>query len=314
GGEGGEVETGARRVQGRLDPVHQPQGVHHEFEGQLVRRHRLPAGAPVPVPGQVIGGGAGLAGAQDAALPGAGDLAVGAGADAEVVAKAPVVEVVAGLVPRPGPGGHLVGAKAGGGQVFLPGILDGPQHLLVRQGRGAFVEDGIGLDGELVPGQVGGVEIAGEAQVRQGLVGGLPRQAVHQVEVEVGEAGGAGGVDGGDGGGAVVYAAQLVQLAVVETLHADGQAVDPGGAVAGETPPLQGAGVGLEGDLDVRVKADQPLRAVEDGGDAPGGEQAGGAAADENGGEAPALDVVELGGEVRQQRPQIGLLGNLAAG
>ena len=86
-------------------------------------------------------------------------------------------------------------------------------------------------------------------EVGQGACDILPRQGEHQIEVDALKARFFGDGDGADGFVAVVDAAEGVQLRRVETLHADGQAIDASGAVVGEFGLFEGARVGLQGDF-----------------------------------------------------------------
>src|SRR5690606_18366370 len=140
---------------------------------------------------------------------------------------------------------------------------------------------------------------------------GLPREAVHQIQVEILESRGAGAAGSGNRGGAVVDAAQGLQVAVGKALNADGQAVDPGLAEAAKPVLLEGARVGLQGDFDVAGKAYAPLGVVEDGGDGAGGKQAGGAAADKDGGQPPALRQLQILVQVGHKGVHIGVLRQL---
>ncbi|MFV0276450.1 MAG: hypothetical protein ACK5HY_04600 [Parahaliea sp.] len=133
-------------------------------------------------------------------------------------------------------------------QQGLPALLEVGQRVFHRQHWRPLVEYGVGLDGELVPAQVGRLIAQSDAQI---LAGGLctlslrapslcvlalcaaARQAVHQVDIEALETRGAHGVED-------------AQLFVVKGLYAQRQAVDTGGAKAGEFFRLGAAGAGLQ--------------------------------------------------------------------
>src|SRR5690606_41133074 len=104
---------------------------------------------------------------------------------------------------------------------------------------------------------------------------------MHQVEVEVVETGGARHVGSADGLVAIVDAPQRLELVLLEALHADGQAIDAEAAIAPELGLLEGAGVGFQGDFDVRRERDTPLYALKQPGEGAVGKQAGCAATEE---------------------------------
>src|SRR5699024_11082595 len=94
----------------------QAQPVEEVFKGQLGFGRRLELGKNADeVKDAQIGARGGLAaGAHNVTLGRQGELAVGAGDDADVVAKAPVVEVVNTFAARTGSGGNFVVMKAVG--------------------------------------------------------------------------------------------------------------------------------------------------------------------------------------------------------
>ncbi len=188
---------------------------------------------------------------------------MGAGADAEEVAEAPVVQVVPGAQAVAGVGGGLVLAVAVLVEQGLAGFLDVPEDVVLGQLRRLAPEHRVRLHGQLVPGEVRGGQGEGLAQVGQGVVEALPGQAVHQVEVEVVEAGLARHVGGAHCLGAVVDAPQGLQLVGLEALHADGQAIDAEAPVVGELDLFEGAGIGFQGDLDAVGEADPALDAFQ---------------------------------------------------
>ncbi len=129
----------------------------------------------------------GLGGAQDAPVA-EGHLAVRAAADPQIVAEAPVVEVVLALVARFGIGRSFILLIAGGAQQLVAAFEDIPQRVVVRQNRRARAEQGVRLDGQLIPRQVRRIESDSLAQIVQRLFQRLIRQAVHQIEVAAAQA------------------------------------------------------------------------------------------------------------------------------
>src|SRR2546427_13261190 len=81
-------------------------------------------------------------------------LAVGARADAEVIAEAPVVEIVAAFAPRPRPSRGLVVDVAALGERRSDRILHPRRRILLRQLRRVAVEKRVRLDREMVERQV----------------------------------------------------------------------------------------------------------------------------------------------------------------
>src|SRR5690606_5760323 len=134
----------------------------------------LPRGDGVVAADRLVGTGGGHPGGRMLVLPapqdrlfGAqGDLAVGAGTDAEVVAVAPVVEVVRALPSGAGVGAGLVVAVPGTGEQGLAMLLDVPGQVVVRNAlRRPGVEHGVGFQGELVMADVRRLQGEGALQV-----------------------------------------------------------------------------------------------------------------------------------------------------
>ncbi len=105
--------------------------------------------------------------------------------------------------------------------------------------------------GQDVAGQVVGSEGQGLCQVRLPGRDGLPGQAVDQVDPQVVESGPAGHRDRFAGLGGGVNPAQKPELAVVEGLHPQVDAIDARPAVSRQRRRVHRAGVGFQGHLDV---------------------------------------------------------------
>src|SRR5690606_23476501 len=125
GRDGSKKLAGPFRIPGTGHAIDQAQGVHQEVEGNLLGAEELVAGAVGLVRIQVILWLAGLPVALDAAV-GMGELAMGAGTDADEIAVLPVVEIMPGAAVIPGVGGDLVLGITGLGQARLAGFLDVP--------------------------------------------------------------------------------------------------------------------------------------------------------------------------------------------
>jgi len=156
---------------------------------------------------------------------------------------------------------------------------------------------------------VGGIQRQRGADIFQCLLQRLPRQAEHQIQVEIVETGCLCHFGGADGFLAAVDASQRLQVPVVEALRADGQAVDTGLAEASELAAFRRAGIGFEGDFRLRGQGQPRGDAFQQGGDGFGAEQAGCAAADEHGLHGAPRGLWQILVEVGQQRLDIGLLG-----
>ncbi|MPN31035.1 hypothetical protein SDC9_178506 [bioreactor metagenome] len=151
----------------------------------------------------------------------------------------------------------------------------------------------------------------GRVQVGPGLVQGLTGQAVHQVQVEAFEVAG-GQLDGGPGLVIVVDAPQRLEVARVEALDAQGQSRHPGGGEGGELAGLGGARIGLQGDLGPRSQGQSRPHRAEQALQGGTGEQAGGAAADEDGTHRPPPHQGQGRFQVGDQGIHIGVFGNRA--
>ena len=152
--DGGQRLRRARLEQGRREAVGEAQGVHQELEGQLAGGdralflHRL-AGADL---GQV---GVGVLPAHLAQHPVMQrQLGMGAGADPQVVAEMPVVQVVAALLAGPGEGRGLVVGVAGRRQPLLDCLLHVGAQVAFGQLRRKGGEVGVRLERQLVAGEV----------------------------------------------------------------------------------------------------------------------------------------------------------------
>ena len=135
-------------------PSVEAQRVQHELEADVVARHRggPPAAARRRRPARGTAAAACSAPAHDAV--GERQLGVRAGADAEVVAELPVVEVVPALAPGLRVRRGLVVHVAGGGERRVDRVLDVGRRVLVGQRRRMAVEQRVGLERQLVERQV----------------------------------------------------------------------------------------------------------------------------------------------------------------
>ena len=136
--------------------------------------------------GQVLGGMLDLPPAQHRLRCAQREFAVRAGADAEVIAEAPVIEVVRRLPPGLGVGRDFVMLEARRRDPRLAGLLDVP--ALVEAGnalRRARGEHRVGFERELVVRQVRRLQRERALDVVHRHLQRLLGQRVHQVEVDV---------------------------------------------------------------------------------------------------------------------------------
>ena len=113
------------------------------------------------------------------------------------------------------------------------------------------MERGAGFDGQLIDGKVPG--LLGQRLGQFGAPGArfLAGPRGDQIEGPARKIR-ARDLEGGQRLGGAVLAAEEGERGVVERLDAEGNPVDPGPAVGGETPGLDRARVGFEGDLGFR--------------------------------------------------------------
>src|SRR6185312_10742541 len=104
------------------------------------------------------------------------ELAVRAGADAEVVAEAPVVLIVHAAATRPGIGRDLVLGVAGSSQAVLAGRLHCPGLVVIWQRWRTTRKHGVGFEGQLVVRDVLGRQRDGLPHVFERTLQGLRRQ------------------------------------------------------------------------------------------------------------------------------------------
>ena len=112
------------------------------------------------------------------------------------------------------------------------------------------VEGGARLVGQMVSRKMGDAEAKGHVEVACPGFRGLVREAVDEVDADVGEARLEAAADGPDGTLGVVATAEAAEVGVVEALHAEADAAD--GELGVELAEVIGGevvGVGLQGDL-----------------------------------------------------------------
>ena len=243
-------QTGAFGKQRQVETVDEAKRVHHEFEGQTVGGDRV----------LLLNGGAVerlfrvLARLLVAHLPqdalGERQLAVCPGTDAQIVAKAPVVEVVLGFAAGLRERRRFIMPIAAG-QARFYGLLHVRGRIVVRHLGRMPVEQGVRLDGEVVGRDMRRRKTDRGIDVFHGLHQRLSRQRVHQVKVYVVEAR-LGDLNGGARLRGVVDAAERLEMRRVEALDADRQPVDAERAKLGELARLECSRIRFQGDLCIR--------------------------------------------------------------
>ena len=149
-----------------------------------------------------------------------GQLGVCSCANAEVVAKVPVVEIVQALFAGLGEGGGFVIGVARCSQAGFDGFLHVGAQIAFRQFGREGGEAGVGLQRQLVAGEVRGGEAEGGFEVIQRLCHCLAGEAIHQIEVETLEVF-AGELCGLAGFCRTVNAPQCLEVGIVEALDAE---------------------------------------------------------------------------------------------
>src|SRR5579859_941817 len=146
-------ETGARLEAPERKSLVEPQRIQHEFKRQIGDRDEVALPDPDTRFGDALLEVARLLGlrrAQDLAGQLEAQLSMGSGAEAEVVAELPVIEIVPALKAVAGVRGNFILPVAGSPQLRLAFDLYPPCRFIVGQRRRARVEYGAGLEGELV--------------------------------------------------------------------------------------------------------------------------------------------------------------------
>ena len=141
-------------------------------------------------------------------------------ANAKIVAKLPIVQIVQAPVARLGVGRNFIPVHARSTSQLGDPVQHGVGIIVFRQHGRKFCEVGIGLDSQVVNRDVRGLKRERLAHVQRQVFQGLSRQRIHDVQVEGIECLG-GFLHRCNRLGAVMHAAQRPQMLVVKTLHTD---------------------------------------------------------------------------------------------
>ena len=296
-------QRAARLEQLLVEALDQAQRIEHELEGQVgggdaaFVLHRR-SGSNLrqillrPLPAQL---------AQHAVVQ--RQLAVRTGADTQIVAEVPVVEVVPALAAGLREGRGFVVLVTGCRQSGFDRILHVGAQVRLRQRRRAGGKGGVGFDRQLIAREVSRRERQCRVDVCQRLFEVLTGQAVHQVEVQIVEVAGR-HRDRLPRLPLVVDAAECLQVRPAETLDAERETIDAGGAKSGKPAAFDRSGIGLERDLGTGQERQAAAQRCQQLVDDLAGEQARRAAADEDAVDAAAPDQrqsrLEIGDQGRQ--------------
>ena len=234
-------------------------------------------------------------------------LGMRAGADAEVVAELPVVQVVPRLAPGLRIGRHFIMSIAGGCGVLLDHLLHVGAGIVVRQHRRELRENRVRLQRQVVQRQVRRRRGNRDAKVGARLFQRLPGQRIHQVEIEIVEMP-MRDLDGATRLCIVMNAAERLQMFAVEALNTDRQTVDPAVAIRPEAFRFEGAGVGFHRDLGCAIQRQQGADIGHQAVEAGGRHQARRAATDEDGVDLAAPDQRQRVFQVEPQGVEVGAL------
>ena len=314
-GDAGGRDAGALLQQGGRHAFVQAQRVHHKFKRQIFGGNAFALDGLCRLAlhgGQIIVGAAAAGGALD--MGGVGNFAVGTGTDAQIIAKLPIIEVVAAGLAGAGKGGSFIVVKAGIGQGLVHGIFNILCGIIMRQaGRRRVAEGRVGLHGEVVGADVACAGGEGGVHILPRRFHILAGQGIHQIDVyplkQCQRR-----IDGGQRFMAAVDAAERLQRLIVEALYADRQAGDAGIFKAAKLCFFKRARVGFERDFGLRLQGHERAHAAEQALDGSRLKQAGRAAADKDGFHRSPPNIGQLGLQIKQQRIDIGGFGQIAFG
>ena len=179
-------------------------------------------------------------------------FAVRTGADAQIIAKGPVVQVVPALMAGTGKGRSFIVRIARFGQAVFQPILDlGTGIVIGQSGRRHCGKGGVRLQRQLITGKMRWVKGQCLMDISQCRCHILLWQPDHEIEVK--------GIEGAGGSFnrrnrllSVVNAAQRLQAGIVETLNTEGEAINPCRLETGEAFSIYGTWVGLQRNFGLR--------------------------------------------------------------
>ena len=213
----------------------------------------------------------------------AADLAVRSGTDAEVITICPVIQVVLTAPAFAGVGGNFVLAEARFGHARDAGFLHVPGIIHFRNAGWRFGrEQGVRFQRELIMRQMLRIQREGLLDIIQCHGQGLLGQGIHQIQIDVAETGVLSADHRRPSPLGVMDSAQALKAAIIETLHAETQAVHAGREITGEAVVFGGTGVAFQGDFAIRREAQPRIGHAQDLADGGAGKQAGRTAAEKH--------------------------------
>ena len=233
------------------------------------------------------------------------DPAMRPGADAEIVSRPPIGEVVPALSARTGVIGDFIGREAGGVQPILGrGEQIGGRVVVHRREVAAAhraFERRLRFDRQLVEREMVARQSQRLVQRRHPSGFRLPRQRVDQIERPAWEdaRGERRGVARRRG---VMRAAEKAQSVVIQALNAERDAIDAGGAQIREGRRFDAGRIRLQRDLDVRIDSEARADAVDERGDRRRRREARRPAAEKDAADAARPDAIGVMVEFAQQR------------
>src|SRR6185312_16958284 len=238
--------------------------------------------------------------------------AMRAGADADIVAVAPIEQIVPAFGPGPRMVGDLIGRHQAGLELRLRRLVEIGREPVLRHREIAAcmlrMKRGSRLDGELVERQMVGREVEGAAELGFPFGDALPGTGIDEIEGEAREMARR-EIDRGARLAGRMLAAEKVQGLLVEALHPERYAVDAGGAESQEFLRLDRGRIGFERHFRIGAELPVPGDAVEHRADAARAHQRRRAAAEKDAADAaPRADLAGLAIERLQQRPRPGTL------
>jgi len=165
------------------------------------------------------------------------------GTDPNVITEGPVVEIVPALHTGQGVCRDLILAVASLCKPALTIILKLTNPLLLGQGRGLGRKPGIGLQGQLIVGDMLGHQLHGPLHILPGHLPILPGQTEHEVQIDVVETGFTCHLHRRHRLIRPVDASQSLKRLRIETLNTNGEPVDPSRPITGKPAGFEGPGI-----------------------------------------------------------------------
>ena len=212
-------ESGSLAEQSHRNSIGKPQRVEHELEADFRARHfvLLEQGRSLLRPIHV------LLRLLIAHLPhdaaGKRDLRMRSGANPQIIAESPIVQVVAALVARTGMRRGFIVYVAGRAQLGIDQVPDVRGQLIVWKLRRMTMEQGVRLDRQMIKGDVWRRDVQSGRDVGARVGNGLAGQRIHQIQIDVVEDFER-GKRGRPGFVLVVNASEHAEKPRVEALHA----------------------------------------------------------------------------------------------